>query len=266
MNKHKKTSVCAVIGHPIGHSLSPLIHSAAFRKNKINALYLAFDVLPEELHTAMEAMRIFNIAQYAITIPHKKQVLRYLDKIEPQAKEIGAVNTVINGRGVLRGYNTDLFGIEKVFQKVNLKNKQVMVLGNGGAAKAVIYFLKRKGAFITIFDRKRTNLGDRYLPYSKISEIQTADVVINATPVGMMPNIKECLVPDQYLHKGQIVFDLIYTPPQTELLKRAKRRGAKAISGKEMFLWQAAKQFELWTKQNAPIEIMRKALEEHLRS
>lgn len=265
MGKHSKTNICAVIGHPIGHSLSPLIHSAAFKEKKIDALYLAFDVLPEELHTAMEAMRVFNIVQYAVTIPHKQRVLRYLDYIEPQAKEMGAVNTVINANGVLKGYNTDLFGIEKVFQKINLKNKQAAVLGCGGAAKAVIYFLKRSGAFVTVFDRKRTSLGDRYLPYLDISEIQAMDVVVNATPVGMTPNIKECLVPKQYLRRGQIVFDIIYTPSQTELLKRAKRKGAKMISGKEMFLWQAAKQFELWTKQTAPIKIMKKELEKYLR-
>ncbi|MBI2638242.1 shikimate dehydrogenase [Candidatus Peregrinibacteria bacterium] len=233
--------VYCVIGYPIKHSLSPKLHNAAFRKLKIPARYEAVEVKPRDLAKFMRDYR----ARYAggnVTIPHKQTIMKYLDRVSPEAKKIGAVNTIVNREGKLIGYNTDVFGAMFSLQKIGrvaLRNKKVMVLGAGGAARAVVHGLKKAGASVTILNRTLAHAkklaSDFRCAYAALKDFQKCtsrglDILINTTSVGMWPNM-----------------DIIYRPRITQLLRDAKAAGCKIITGDHMFLAQAAKSFELWT-------------------
>lgn len=265
-----KTKICLIIGDPIGHSLSPAMHNAAYEALKIDDqfVYLGANVNVKNIQSVVKAMRVMNWRGLTCTIPHKVALLPYLDEIDPVARKIGAVNTVVNETGILKGYNTDWLGAVTPLEKITrLKNKKVSVLGAGGAARAIVYGLLKKGAQVTIYNRTLANalklaqeFDCRGKDLKNIQEIKTSDIIINSTAVGMKPWENESLIPKEYINKNQIVFDIVYNPYKTRLLQMAEKKGARIIHGLEMLLHQGTAQFELYTGRKAPLEVMKKIL------
>lgn len=269
MQPDQSTKILAVIGNPIAHSKSPLIHNAAIAKSGVNAAYFAFKVA--FIENAIIAMRELNFRGYSITIPHKITAMRFVDTVDPLAQKIGAINTIVNNNGKLTGYNTDCLGaVHALASATKLAGKHVYVIGNGGAARAIVAGLVNEKAKVTVWgrDKQKAELLAREFGASgnDLTHIDANyDILINTTPIGMHPNISEMPIPADILIKRKIVFDIVYNPLETLLLKTAKKKGCKVISGTEMFLEQAYAQFELFTDKKAPKEIMRKVLLKELR-
>ncbi|QQG40671.1 MAG: shikimate dehydrogenase [Candidatus Levyibacteriota bacterium] len=252
MEINSQTQLCCIIGNPVEHSLSPTIHNAAYDNLGLNFVYLSFRVT--DVKNAIAGIRALGIKGISITIPHKITVMPLLDEIDKSAKEIGAVNTIINNNGKLKGFNTDYKGaIRALEEKTTLTGKHVVLLGKGGAGKAIAFGLKEKNASVFIVNRaiEKTKV---------LAEIKKADILINATPIGMHPKTEESLIPKKYLHKNLIVFDIVYNPKETKLLKYAKEAGCAIVYGYKMLLYQAVSQFELFTNHKAPVAIMEEAL------
>ena len=268
MHIDAKTTLCGIIGNPVEHSMSPVIHNAAFNDLELNYVYLAHNVT--DVKGALTGMKSLNIRGFSVTIPHKCEVLNYLDEIDSVAEQIGAVNTVVNNNGRLIGYNTDWIGfIQSLKKYTTIKEKNITLLGAGGAARAIAFGLKKEDASIIILNRieeiemaeslaKEIECG--YGELSNKDKIMEADIIINATSVGMSPMNNDSPVDLNALQPGQIIYDIIYNPLETKLLHHAKSIGCQVISGYEMLLRQAVDQFELWTKKNAPIDVMKKEL------
>jgi len=262
--------ICLGIGYPIKHSLSPLMHNAAFKKLGIDDqfIYLSAEVKPENLKMAIEGMKGFDIKGMSVTIPYKQVIMKYLDKIDKDAETIGAVNTIVNKDGKLTGYNTDWTGALTALEKrVKLKGKKVALIGAGGAARAIVYGLTKKGAIIKIFNRsidKAKQLAKafrcEYTDLKYLDEIVKMDIIINATSVGM--NKDKSPIDKKFLRENHIIFDVVYSPKETKLIREAKQKGAKIVYGYEMLLYQGIAQFELYTGMKAPSETMRKTLED----
>jgi shikimate dehydrogenase len=271
------TRVCGIIGSPVEHTVSPAMQNAAFRSAGLDYIYVPFPVKKGELGKAIEGMRALNIRGLNVTIPHKIEVIPFLDEIDALAEKIGAVNTIVNEDGNLKGYNTDASGFLRALlaDKIKPEGKNIGILGAGGAARAIAFILADRGANLTILNRHpgpASELADRINGYFrrevmaleltkdnlKIS-LQTNDILVNTTSVGMTPDLKDTPVPVTYLKRRQVVFDIIYNPLKTRLLEGAEKRGAKTISGIEMLVWQGAAAFELWTGVKAPVEIMRES-------
>lgn len=266
------TIVCAVIGSPIRHSFSPALHNAGYTHLGLNAVYVAFEVT--DVKRACDGIRALGIKGASVTIPHKVAIMKYLDKIDPLAQKIGAVNTVINKKGTLIGYNTDWVGALTALQeKTKLIGKKVLVLGAGGAAKAIIAGLLTENLPITVAVRDVKKAQKALKRFNKITiepitheTIERSDIVINTTPVGMHPREKQSLVPSAALHKGQVVFDIVYNPKETKLIRDATEKGCTIVYGYKMLLYQAIDQFRLMTDENPPIAVMEKALMKTLSS
>lgn len=262
--------LCCVIGDPIAHSLSPLMHTAAYHAANINDRF-AFTraQVPENgLGRFLEACRYLNMCGISVTLPHKQSVLQYLDEVSIEAQALGAVNTVKNDAGRFIGYNTDWYGIvNPLQQRKNLKGTEVLVIGAGGAARAAVFGLLQHGAHVTITNRtaaKAEKLAQDFNA-SSVVEINSVDfasypIIVQTTSVGMHPYTEACLVPEIHIHADQIIFDTIYNPLETRLLQVAKTKGAETISGVEMFIEQGARQFELYTGITAPVATMRTAV------
>ena len=278
------TQLCAVIGNPIAHSLSPAIHNAAYEKLNLDFIYLAFRV--KDVQSALAGMRALeNFRGMSVTIPHKIEAMKYLDQIAEPDRAIGSVNTVINEKGKLLGLGTDGPGALKALTDadVDIDGQNVLMVGSGGAARAIAFTLAQKTRLnqLAILDIDEIMLkglvndlkagtDTRIMPAllgpdTLISAMKTADVIIHCTPVGMHPNGDASLIPSTLFRKGQVVFDIVYTPLETKLLFEAKSHGLKVISGVEMFINQAVLQFEHFTGVDAPIEIMRHVVMEHLK-
>ncbi|MDI6786504.1 MAG: shikimate dehydrogenase [bacterium] len=278
-----KTKILGLIGYPATYSLSPIMHNAAFKQLGLDYVYLVFPAESNDLRKAMEGLKAIKFAGANVTIPYKEVIMDYLDEISKEARLIGAVNTIKNIEGKLYGYNTDGFGFIESLKKqigIFLKGKKVFMLGAGGAAKAVALSLALEEVseivIVDKFKKKAMDLSD-YLEKNidcksvairiedvKIGKkISNADIIVNATPVGMKKE-DPLLIDVKYLREDQIIYDLIYTPQETLLLKEARRLKLKAINGLEMLLYQGAKSFNIWTERDAPIEIMRKALSKEL--
>lgn len=262
-----KKNLYGIVGYPLEHSLSPVMHNTAFQALGINAVYQKFEVAPENLNNFINNKAREEIAGLSVTIPHKIKVMRCLDEIADVVREIGAVNTIINKNGYLIGANTDWIGVLVPLEKYgDLKGKKVIVLGNGGAARAACYGLKKADANVVILGRnivRVRKLAARFECFADSLEnigLYAADVLINTTSVGMEAN-EEPLVPKKFFKKNMIVFDVVYKPLMTKLLREAKRAGCEIITGEKMLLSQGAAQFELWTGKKAPVEVMRIALE-----
>jgi 3-dehydroquinate dehydratase / shikimate dehydrogenase len=249
--------IFGLTGNPVKHSFGYLIHNLAFSKLNFNAVYLNF--LVDDLPKFIESFREYY-SGLSVTIPFKEKILPLLDHIDPVAAKIGAVNTVINRNNKLYGYNTDAFGIYNALRsKINLKNKTIVVVGNGGSARAALSVLKEETKKIIIIGRdtkKAEKLAIEfgtwfYASLDTISQIGKFDILINTTPVGMFPNISVSPVDKKYV-KDCLVFDMIFNPFETKLLKDAKDNGCKTISGFDMFLFQAEAQFKLFTKKEFP--------------
>jgi shikimate dehydrogenase len=275
-----KTQLVGLFGHPVSHSQSPLMHNAAFMETGLPFAYAAFDVAPHNLEEAVAGIRALGLKGVNVTIPHKVAIMPMLDEIDPLAKKIGAVNTVVNVDGRLIGYNTDGMGYVRSLVEetgIVLDKQIVTMLGAGGAARAVAFTLAEKGVKeIRIINRSRERAAllaehvGTIVPTKVVEQAEGKDVIadssllINTTSIGMHPNVSEMPVPTEWLHKHLTVSDLIYNPLETRLLKEARAIGAQVHSGVGMFVNQGALAFELWTGQNAPGEIMRKVVLEQL--
>ena len=279
------TQFCAVIGNPIAHSLSPAIHNAAFNELGLDFVYLASRV--EDVKAALTGMRALeNFRGMSITIPHKIEAMKYVDEIAEVDRSIGSINTVINSNGRLIGMGTDGPGALKalVDAGVVLEGKSVLMLGAGGAARAIAFTLARssKLAKLSILD---INVGllqgltadlqagtDAVIASEALNDesvargMAHADVIINCTPIGMHPREGISLVPVELFRDGQVVFDVVYTPLETKLLADARSRGLVTISGVEMFINQAVLQFEQFAGVAAPVDVMRRVVMEKLTS
>ncbi|MEP6959938.1 MAG: shikimate dehydrogenase [Nitrospirota bacterium] len=280
MDINTSTQFCGVIGNPVEHSLSPAIHNAAFQKLGLNFVYLAFRV--EAIGDAIKGLRALgNFRGASVTIPHKVTSVPFLDSIEPTARHIGAINTIVGAGGTLTGYNTDATGALRALREgsVVLRGRQVVMIGSGGAARAIAFALGTEAGIshltiLGIDHQERTALArdlqsktamvvhESCLDESTLRmALPDTHVLIHCTPMGMSPKVHETSVPVILLHAGLTVMDIVYNPRDTQLLKDAKAAGCRTIPGLEMFLHQAAAQFELWTNQTAPVDVMRSVLE-----
>lgn len=265
-----KTKLCMIIGDPVEHSLSPQMHNAAYETLGIDDefVFTAAHVKVSDVKTAIDAMRIMNIRGLTCTVPHKVEVLQYLDEIDPVAEKIGAANTVVNENGKLKGYNTDWLGVLTPLKKITeLKNKNVAILGAGGAARAMVYAATTNGASVTIYNRTLEHaqklaeeFGAQGKDFNNLETVREADIILNATVLGRVPLEHETPLPKEYMKSKQIVFDANYVPFESRLIKEAKEQGATVIHGTEMLLYQGTAQFELYTGHKAPENVMREVL------
>jgi len=269
--------VCGVIGDPIEHTLSPTMHNAAFNHLKLDFIFLAFRVKAADLENAMRGMRGLGIRGLNVTMPHKNSVTKYLDEVDPTVKFLGSVNTILNDEGRLLGFNTDGVGALKALSEnsVNLNGKKLLLLGAGGAAKAIAFSLASEVEELVVLNRASEKakelaealsrtfgkkvVGGALSPSAIQKNLQDAQILINATSVGMHPNTSQSLVAPQWLKPDLFVMDIVYNPVETKLVKDAKAVGAQVVSGVEMLLYQGAASFEIWTGVSAPIEVMRRA-------
>jgi len=260
------TELYGIIGNPVHHSMSPAMHNAAFKHLTLNKAYVPFPVV--DVSAALAGIRALGIKGLSVTIPHKQAVIPFLDKIDPVAAKIGAVNTLKIDNGIIFGCNTDWLGANRAVEELtSLAGKEVVLLGAGGAARAVGFGLIEAGAKLTL--ASRTPKSGKELaaaldcPWFPLSEAHglTGDILINGTSVGMSPKIEVSPFPATALHHFNIVMDIVYSPIKTRLLQEAEGAGCQTINGLKMLLFQGAAQFELWTGQSAPIEIMRGQLQ-----
>ncbi|KKW47957.1 shikimate dehydrogenase [Candidatus Kaiserbacteria bacterium RIFCSPHIGHO2_02_FULL_59_21] len=263
------TKLTAVLGDPVTHSLSPLLHNAIYEKEGVDAVYLAFG--NPEVEPLIAAMRALPIHHAAVTMPHKQTIMPFLDTIDEEARAIGAVNTVINRDGKLHGYNTDVVGVAKALEAVPLKGTNALVIGAGGAARTVVYHLSREGANVFVHNREEKQarelcdvFGCTVIGESEIAKREYG-LIVNATPIGMRPDVDSMPVAAEMLHAGIAVFDLVYSPLETKLLRTAKEKGAKPTSGLIMFLAQGLEQERLWLGRDIEQTPYEKLLEEHIR-
>ena len=262
------TTICCVLGDPVEQSKSPVMHNAAYKELGHNYSFVAFK--PTSIKHAVEAIRTLGIRGAAVTIPFKEKLIEYVDQVDETALEIGAANTIVNDEGILTAYNTDWIGaMTALRQKTIIAGKKVAVLGAGGAARAIVYGLvKEQASEIHVYNRTHT---DAELLVRKfgltqahtlddLSLLKNTDIIINTTPVGMYPHAGNSAIPASALENHHSVFDIVYNPKETQLLKDAKKAGATVVYGYTMLLHGGATQFELFTREKPPIEVMEKAL------
>lgn len=282
MDINAQTQLCGLLGNPVDHSLSPAIHNAAFRQLGLNFVYLAFPV--QDLEGAIRGLRALgHIRGLSVTIPHKVTILPLLDSVETTAKHIGSVNTIVKDRGLLVGSNTDASGALHALRQggVETTGQRVVILGSGGAARAIAFALGVEGkiehlTLLGVDDQERTTLAndlkaktpiylhdDSLTPETLQSALAQAHLLIHCTPIGMHPKVEESCVPKHLLHRDLTVMDIVYNPLNTRLLQDAQAAGCRTIQGINMFLYQAVGQFELWTGKSAPLEVMRHVLTSH---
>lgn len=279
-----KTKLLGLIGYPATYSLSPVMHNAAFKRLGLDYIYVVFSVQDVHLKKAVEGLKAINFIGANVTIPHKETIREYLDEVSKEAELMGAVNTIKNVEGKLWGYNTDGYGFIKSLKErsgISLKNKKIFILGAGGAAKAVALSLaveevsdivitdklKEKAISLSGYLEEKVSCRSVAISLEDVDigeKINNADIIINATPIGMKKE-DPLLINIKHLRENQIIYDLVYSPLETLLLKEAKELKLKTINGLEMLLYQGAKSFEIWTGKNAPINTMRRALSKELR-
>ena len=264
----------AVIGDPIDHSLSPNIHSAAFRELNLDCSYIAYRIPKDELEEGIEGLKKIKISGFNVTIPHKIEMMKYLDKMDESCSLIGAVNTVTNEDGILKGYNTDMEGFIEPFKKKDLKieGKKILLIGAGGAARAIVAGVaKEKAKNITIANRTKSK-AEELAEFTRLiglegnvstineaeKKVKDFDIIINATSLGLK-NEPSPISLDE-INKNSIVYDIVYMPMNTDFIKKAKAKGAVIIFGYEMLLGQATRAFEIWHEIEAPYNAMKRAL------
>jgi 3-dehydroquinate dehydratase / shikimate dehydrogenase len=259
----RRTRVYGTIGNPIAHSLSPVMHNAAFQTRGINAVHLPF--LVKNLPDFLGAIKPLGIFGFGITLPHKQAIMRYLDDCDPVAAEIGAVNTVAIRGGKLHGYNTDCIGVLRALEpRMQLRGSRILILGAGGAARAAAFALAQAGSAVVIGARRKRQaealakaVRGEAIGLNALHRM-SFDAIVNATPVGMHPSVQDAPLERRDLNCG-VVFDMIYRPQVTRLLQLAARRGLGTVSGIEMFVAQGIAQWEIWTGARAPAGVMRRA-------
>ena len=262
--------VFALFGNPVGHSLSPLMHHTAYREMRINASYVPFCV--GNLEDAVRGIRGMGISGVSVTIPFKSEVLKHLDELEESSNRIGAVNTIVNKGGSLRGYNTDWIGFVRDLKEfMPIQGKTFGVLGAGGAARAILFAILSGGGKPVVLNRSvckgetlAKEFGCSFLPFSEIGALK-ADCLVNTTSVGMAPQIAVSPLEAKVLGKIPHIIDIIYTPLETKLLKEARKAGCRTRSGLGMFVHQGAEQIRLWTGMEPPLGSMKRAVQERLK-
>ena len=265
----KTAKIYGVIADPIRHSISPAVHNRAFQARRVDAVYLPFLVTPAYLRDFFSMAAKLPLAGFSVTLPHKQKIIRYLDVVDPLARRIGAVNTVWRKAGKWRGTNTDAAGVTVPLARLlRLQKSSVLIVGNGGAARGAACALSDAGAKISLVGRNP----DRVRALAKICGAETLlreqaearhfDAVVHATPLGMFPHVDECFFNGDI--PADVVFDMVYNPAETVLVKHAKEQGKMVVPGLDMFLEQAVRQFEIWTGDSAPRAVMQKAAEEAL--
>lgn len=278
----KKTKLFALIGDPVEKSLSPAMHNAAFDVLGLDCAYVALRVPREMLGDAVEGVRAIRLAGFNVTHPHKVSIIDLLDGLDRSARMVGAVNVVKNDGGKLIGFNTDGDGaVRALKEKVGrLSGKKILLLGAGGAARAIAFSLARAGAKLTVANRTTSKAKELVTAINKklgakavhvalkknilVDEIRRSDILINATSTGMYPNVDRTLVTADMMRRGLIVNDIVYEPLQTKLLREAKRAGAKTIDGLGMLVHQGAMAFEIWAGRRAPVKVMEAAIKREL--
>ena len=269
-----QTKLYCIFGKPVGHSLSPAMHNAGFRAAGINAVYLAFE--PETVHDAVFSMRALGICGASVTIPYKIEVIEHIDSLDSQAEKTGSVNTLKNESGRITGYNTDGAGAAEALQKrgIPVTGKNILVIGNGGSARAVSFALADLGAQIIIAGRNQERIKKLsgeihasgvqadYILLNAIDQkfMDRIDIVINTTPVGMTPDVDSVPLETAFLSEKHTVFDIVYAPLKTKLLSEAEKKGCRIIPGIDMLVHQGCLQFEIWTGQIAPAREMHDAV------
>ena len=273
-----KTRVCGIIGDPVEHSFSPVMHNAAFEELNLDFVYVAFRVRREELREAIIGARSLDLHGLNVTMPHKNAVIGYLDEIDSTTRSVGAVNTILNDEGRLIGYNTDGVGALKALREtgITLKEKKLLLLGAGGAGKAIAFHAAQEVEELVILNRtpqKAKKLAEvlcrdfnKKIDSNKLSteiikkELRDTDILVNATSVGMHPKVDQSLVPPSLLRPDLCVMEMVYSPLETKLAKDAKAVGAKVASGIEMLVYQGAASFEIWTNHKAPVKAVKQAV------
>ncbi|WCK56871.1 shikimate dehydrogenase [Aneurinibacillus sp. Ricciae_BoGa-3] len=273
------TRLTGLFGHPVGHSLSPLMHNRAFQELGLPYLYAAFDIEPSNIASAVESIRALGLRGVNVTIPHKVAVMPFLDEIDEEARQIGAVNTIVNENGRLIGYNTDGRGyVQSLIEEGNINppDARVLMLGAGGAARGVSLALLRAGVERVVITNRTYAKAEqlaveltqlfpgrdiRSIPVEQIAcEIKESTLLVQTTSIGMHPDNEASPIPAEYLHSRLLVSDLIYNPLQTRIQRDALAAGARIHSGVGMFIYQGALSFEYWTGRKAPVHIMREAV------
>ena len=273
-----RTGLVALLGHPVAHSLSPRMHNAAFHDQNVDMVYLAFDVHPDRLAQAVEGLRAFGMRGANVTLPHKEAVVPLLDAVTPAAARVGAVNTIVNDEGTLRGYNTDVAGFLAALRTIRpqgARGLSCLVVGAGGAARAVVAALvEDDAAEIWIHNRTQERAaslresaiswggsGCRVAAFDDLKTIaRRVELLVNATSVGLSPTVKESAVPVDIVDSHHLVVDVVYSPQATALVAAAAARGAIALDGREMLVMQAADSYRLWTGLEPPLQAMRESL------
>lgn len=274
------TNVVGLIGNPVEHSFSPPMHNAAFKELNLDYVYVPFNVLPKNLKTAIKGGDSLNIKGLNVTIPHKIEVMKYLNEIDEIAQLIGAVNTI--DFKSLKGYNTDGIGAIRAIKEITpIKDKKIILAGAGGASRAISFYLAQENPEnIVILNRnvkKADNLAQDILKSKLTNNIKSdsitninnylkdGDILINSTPIGMYPNINaKPIATADMIHEDLVVNDIVYNPNKTVLLKEAIKAGAKTVHGIKMLLYQGAESFKIWTGNDAPIDIMEDTLKQTL--
>ncbi len=264
-----RTKITGIFGHPVEHTLSPAMHNAAFKALGLNYCYVPFLVHPDYLEDAIKAIRALNLCGVNVTVPHKEKVMPLLDEINEEASFIGAVNTIVNSEGRLIGYNTDGRGFMQSLLEsgISVEGKNVLIIGAGGASKAISYYLSQKTKTLYLYNRSKNRAEKLVQDLKKIrnnvsliediSSIERYHIIINATPLGLK---KEDPLPfdTSLLRAEQTVCDLIYK--KTKVLEEASKKGCATLDGLGMLLWQGLFAFELWTGKKPQVEVMRNAL------
>jgi len=261
----------AVFGNPVVHSLSPVMHNAAFAATGFNGVYAAIRI--KDIRLATAGMRSLGLRGASVTLPHKEAVMACLDYIDPTARRIKAVNTIVNADGELKGFNTDCAGaLQALEETIPVAGCKVGVIGAGGAARAVAHGVLSAGGTVCVFNRSRekgealaVELGAEFRPLDEFAA-EGIDILVNTSPVGMAPQVEQSPVPRAKLQPEMVVMDIVYNPLKTTLLLEARAAGCATIDGLAMFVYQGARQFELWTGLPAPVDIMRMAVEAELAS
>jgi len=269
------TEILCVIGHPIEHSMSPTMHNAAIQELGIDFVYVAYDIHPDNLEKAVQGFRALDIKGINVTLPHKETIMKYLDEIDPIAEKMGAINTIKNEDGYLKGRNTDADGAKKSLLDAGCKisGKKILMLGSGGVARALCYILSEEAEKIVLTDiieERAINLAKEVKDkmnaevIGKLSsetnvkeEIKDTDILINATPLGMYPKDNASPISKELLHSNLFVFDVVYNPLETKLMREAAEIGCKTLGGLDMLVNQGVLAFEWWTGKSPNSALMK---------
>jgi len=262
--------VFGIIGWPVGHSLSPAMHNAAFQALGVKAVYGLLPTTPEDLAQAISGIKALHIKGVSVTIPHKEAVIPLLDELDPVAREIGAVNTILNRGGSLWGTNTDWLGVKKALEEVvSLTGQRAVVVGAGGAARAVVYALKKARAAVEIYNRTwekaqalAQDFGVEARPWAALGQAD-GEILVQTTSVGLKEDRSP--VPREILGRFKVVMDIVYDPLETRLLREARAEGCLVVNGLKMLVYQGAEQFKLFTGLEPPVELMEQAALEALK-